>query len=75
MTNYISALRKLSKAQRRSIAHWVIYAIEYGKGHTYRERNKGRISGFLRALQQLEIITMGERKAVLDRAYGFINRW
>lgn len=75
MTNYISALRKMSRAQRRSIAHWVIYAIEYGKGHTYRERNKGRISGFLRALQQLEIITTGERQAVIDRAYGFIRRW
>lgn len=75
MTNYISALKKLSKAQRCSIAHWMLYAIEYGKGHTYRERNKGRISGFLRALQQLDIITMDERRAMLDRTYGFINRW
>lgn len=74
MTNYISALRKMGKAQRHSIAYWALNAIKYGSGSYYYGRNKGRISGFVRALQQLEIITIEERKAVINRAYNFINR-
>ena len=74
MTNYISALRKMSKAQRHSIAYWAIMAIKYGNGSYYCGMSKGRISGFMRALQQLDIITTEERKAVIYRAYDFILR-
>lgn len=74
MTAYLQGISKLNKLQRHRIAQFATKAIKYKRAYPKTcERFKGRISGYLRALWDINVMEEAEFVAVRNRVFGFIR--
>ena len=74
MTAYLQGISKLNKLQRHRIAQFATKAIKYKKAYPKAcERFKGRISGYLMALWDINVVEEVEFVAVRNSVFGFIR--
>ena len=74
MNAYLTAIKKMTKQQRRKVAKNTLRAIRFNTIAYHREL-MGIVRGYLMALEEMGIINKEERYAVYDRARHLLLRY